>query len=329
MTTNAGRDKKVETMSQTYSPKKLVTLGSTNIDHILNMEDFPRPGETVKGQNYTVAFGGKGANQAVAAGRAGACITFLACLGDDAMGELFKTQLQNDRIDVSHIETVVDTTTGVALIFVNKDGENVIAINAGANKYLTPEYVLRHQDVIKNADALLMQLESPLESVLLAAQIAKENQTKVILNPAPGQKIGDSLLSLIDIITPNETEAEKLTDIPVHNMEDAKQASNMLHQKGIETVIITLGARGAWVSQNRNAKLIEGFKVRAIDTIAAGDTFNGTLITALLEGIELEEAVKLGHAAAALSVTRYGGQPSVPWREEINNFLREQEVLRH
>ncbi|MFB5746933.1 ribokinase [Cedecea sp. S5-13] len=306
------------------STGKLVVLGSINADHILNLEHFPTPGETVTGQGYQVAFGGKGANQAVAAGRSGADIAFIACVGDDDTGSRVCKQLASDNIDTSPISTIKDEATGVALIFVNSAGENVIGIHAGANAALTPGLVEAEQQKIAEASALLMQLESPLESVLAAAKIAHQHQTKVILNPAPACELSDELLALLDMITPNETEAEKLTGVRVESDEDAAKAAEVLHGKGIDTVIITLGSRGVWLSENGSGKRVPGFKVKAVDTIAAGDTFNGALVTALLEDKPMEDAVRFAHAAAAIAVTRKGAQPSVPWRQEIDEFLQQQ-----
>ncbi|RJT42909.1 ribokinase [Rahnella woolbedingensis] len=305
---------------------KLVVLGSINADHILNINHFPQPGETVIGKQYTVAFGGKGANQAVAAGRSGADISFIACVGDDDIGERVRKQLASDHIDTQPIEAIKDTTTGVALIFVNAEGENVIGIDAGANKAVTPEYLDRYKQQVTGACALLMQLESPLETVIAAAKIAKDHDTQVILNPAPACELPDELLARVDMITPNETEAEKLTGIKVDSNEDAARAAKALHDKGITTVIITLGSKGVWLSQNGEGKLVPGFRVKAVDTIAAGDTFNGALVTALLEGKPMDSAVRFAHAAAAIAVTRPGAQPSVPWRKEIDDFLAQQEA---
>lgn len=305
---------------------KLVVLGSINADHILNINHFPQPGETVIGKQYTVAFGGKGANQAVAAGRSGADISFIACVGDDDIGERVRKQLASDQIDTHPVEAIKEATTGVALIFVNAEGENVIGIDAGANNAVTPEYLERYKQQVIEASALLMQLESPLDTVIAAAKIAKEHDTQVILNPAPACELPDELLSRVDIITPNETEAEKLTGINVDNNEDAARAAKALHDKGIATVIITLGSKGVWLSQNGEGKLVAGFRVKAVDTIAAGDTFNGALVTALLEGKQMDSAVRFAHAAAAIAVTRPGAQPSVPWRKEIDDFLAQQEA---
>lgn len=302
----------------------LVVLGSINADHILNLNSFPTPGETVTGSHYQVAFGGKGANQAVAAGRSGANIAFIACTGDDDIGERVRKQLASDNIDIAPVSVISGEVTGVALIFVNAEGENVIAIHAGANAALSPALVEAQHDRIAQASALLMQLESPIESVLAAAKIARRHNTTVALNPAPARELPDELLSLVDIITPNETEAKKLTGIRVENDEDAAKAALALHAKGIHTVLITLGSRGVWASVNGEGHRVPGFKVDAVDTIAAGDTFNGALITALLEETPLPEAIRFAHAAAAIAVTRKGAQPSVPWREEIEAFLGQQ-----
>lgn len=302
---------------------RLTVLGSINVDHIMNIAQFPVPGETVIGKQYQTAFGGKGANQAVACGRSGADITFIACVGDDAIGAEILAQLQRDRIHTAAVSVVPEAATGVAMIFVNEDGENVIGISAGANAALTPEHFAPYKGLVEQSDALLMQLESPLETVIAAAQAAKNHQTRVILNPAPARELPDSLLKLVDVITPNETEAEKLTGISVSDETGAARAAQVLHDKGIGQVLITLGSRGVWLSVNGEGRRIPGFKVNAVDTIAAGDTFNGAYVTALLEGKPADEAVRFAHAAAAIAVTRRGAQPSVPWRREIDAFLAE------
>ncbi|WP_075183373.1 ribokinase [Pantoea sp. 1.19] len=304
---------------------KLAVLGSINADHILNLPAFPRPGETLQGDHYQVAFGGKGANQAVAAGRAGAQLSFIACVGDDAIGERIRQQLVQDKIDTAPVSVIAGEATGVALIFVNAEGENVIGIYPGANAALTPERVRAQQATIADADALLMQLETPLESVMAAAKIARAHGTQVIVNPAPACALPDSLLAMIDVITPNETEAEALTGVRVDSDEKAAEAAQILHHKGIGRVLITLGSRGVWFSEQGRGERIAGFRVKAVDTIAAGDTFNGALLVALLEQQPLPAAIRFAHAAAAIAVTRRGAQPSVPWREEIDRFLAAQE----
>ena len=304
--------------------KKLIVLGSVNVDHILNVPKFPKPGETLSGSNYKISFGGKGANQAVAAGRLGANVQFIAAVGNDELGNKIKQQLNNDNINTCSVACIEGQNTGVALILVNAQGENQIAIHAGANAQVTTEYLLKYKEDIINADAILMQLETPLATIEQAAKLAKQHQTQVILNPAPAQKLSDDLLKHIDIITPNETEAEYLTGIKVLTEKDAEKAAIFLHKKGIETVIITLGCKGAWVSSAQRGAIIAGFKVKAIDTIGAGDTFNGMLVTALLEGKTLEQAVIYAHAAGALSVTKPGAQTAVPSRNEVEEFLEQQ-----
>ncbi|MBG6249372.1 MULTISPECIES: ribokinase [Symbiopectobacterium] len=303
---------------------KLVVLGSINADHILNLAHFPQPGETVIGKQYQVAFGGKGANQAAAAGRSGADIAFIAGVGEDDIGARIREQLSRDQINVSAVETVANETTGVALIFVNGDAENMIGINAGANAAITPDVLTRHRQKIIDASALLIQLESPLETVIATAQLAHQHQTRVILNPAPACDLPDELLALVDMITPNGTEAQRLTGVTVQNEQDAAQAAQLLHNKGITTVLITLGSRGVCLSENGEGQRIPGFQVQAVDTIAAGDTFNGALVTALLENQPMQTAVKFAHAAAAIAVTRAGAQSSVSWRNEIDAFLHSQ-----
>ena len=301
--------------------KKLVVLGSVNADHVLSVPRFPKPGETLVGSGYHIAYGGKGANQAVAAGRTGANIAFIACVGGDDIGTRMKEQFARDGMDTQAVMAIDGTTTGVAMIWVSADGENCIGISAGANAELTPARLQPHLPLINEADVLLMQLESPLNTVEAAAQAARAAGTKVILNPAPAQPLPESLLRLIDVITPNETEAQALTGVVVNTEADAQKAANILHDYGIATVLITLGAKGVWLSEQGKGELIPGFRVQAMDTTAAGDTFNGALVTAQLEGKPLRDAIRFAHAAAAISVTRSGAQPSIPLRAEVDEFL--------
>ncbi|MPW42971.1 ribokinase [Acinetobacter guerrae] len=299
----------------------LVILGSANVDHILNVNDFPLSGQTITAKNYKVAFGGKGANQAVAAGRSGANVSFIACVGDDDAGKNIKAQLQKDHVDVQAIQNTTGQLTGVALIFVNQHADNFIGIHAGANAALNAEYVKQYTDLIQHARILLLQLETPMASVICAATIAKHSGVKVILNPAPAQTLSPDLLKMIDILTPNETEAEILTGVKINNLKDANKAAQVLHDYGIETIVITLGAQGVWLSDKGYGQLIPALKVNAIDSIAAGDTFNGAFATALLEGKSNKEAAEFANAAAAIAVTRHGAQPSIPYRSEIDAFL--------
>ncbi|QIM69677.1 ribokinase [Basfia succiniciproducens] len=304
--------------------KKLTVLGSINADHVISVPHFVKPGETLTGSNYHIAYGGKGANQAVAAARLGADVDFIACIGDDDIGKAMKAAFERDGIHTHTISTIPHQTTGIAMIQVAESGENSIVISAGANAHLTEELLAQHQESIAHADCLLMQLETPISAVEKAAVFAKQNGTKVVLNPAPAQPLSDHLLAHIDMITPNETEAEILTGVQVTDEQSAAEAAQVFHHKGIETVLITLGSKGVFFSSRGVQRIIPGFRVKAVDTTAAGDTFNGALITALLEDKSMEEAIRFAHGAAAISVTRKGAQPSIPSREETLAFLNEQ-----
>ena len=301
--------------------KTLTILGSINADHVISVPYFAKPGETLTGQNYQISYGGKGANQAVAAARLGAKVAFISCIGSDSIGETMKNVFVKEGIDTTYINTVPQEMTGMAFIQVAKSSENCIVLASGANAHLGEMVVRQSEAQIAQSDYLLMQLETPLYGVELAAQIAKKNGVKVVLNPAPAQILSDELLSLIDIITPNETEAEILTGIRVSDEQSAVEAAQVFHKKGIDCVMITLGEDGVFVSQHGETRIINGFRVKAVDTTAAGDTFNGGFVTALLEGQSFENAVRFGQAAAAISVTRKGAQPSIPTRQETLEFL--------
>lgn len=300
---------------------KLVVLGSVNADHVLQVPTFPRPGETLHGRNYQVIPGGKGANQAVAAARLKADIGFIACVGDDAFGIESCERFKLDGMDIRGVKVQADCPTGIAMIQVSDRGENSICLSAEANDRLTAEAIEDDLPSIRAASYLLMQLETPIDGIIKAAQVAKQAKTNVVLNPAPARELPSSLLSCVDVITPNETEAQVLTGITVTDDASAQQAATVLHQQGIEIVIITLGAKGVWLSENGRGQLIPGFRVSATDTTAAGDTFNGAFVTGLLENMSLESAIKFAHAAAAISVTRFGAQTSIPTRQEVDEFL--------
>lgn len=303
--------------------KKLCVLGSINVDHVIRVPYFPKAGETLTGYGYQIAYGGKVANQAVAAARVGANVSFIGAIGCDQIGQTMKQAFEQDGIDTSAISIIPHQSTGLAMIQVADSGENSIVISSGANADLSEALVEQHKSHIEQADILLMQLESPLQAVTLATKFAKTAGVKVVLNPAPAQPLPDSLLSQIDIITPNETEAEILTGIKVSNEQTAAVAANHFHQLGIETVLITLGSKGVYYSEKGKGEIIPGFRVEAEDTTAAGDTFNGAFVTALLEGKLPKEAIRFAHAAAAISVTRMGAQTAIPRREDVDQFLQD------
>ena len=301
---------------------KIVVVGSSNTDMIIQLDRIPRPGETLLGGEFTSAAGGKGANQAVGAARAGGDVTFIARVGKDIFGDQAVAGFRKDGINVNHVFRDAAAPSGVALIFVAKDGENSIAVAGGANGKLSPADVKRAAKVIRSAAMLVAQLETPLATVPAAADIAAKAGVRFILNPAPARPLPDALLKRVSILTPNETEAELLTGIKVTNEATAAKAAAKLRSRGVQTVILTLGSRGAFIADDKGKQLVPGFKVKAVDTTAAGDIFNGALAVALAEGKALPDAVRFANAAAAISVTCLGAQPSAPSRTEIESFLK-------
>jgi ribokinase len=304
------------------NPPSILVLGSSNTDMIITLERLPRPGETILGGQFVTAAGGKGANQAVGAARAGGRVTLIARVGRDVFGQQAIRGFRKDHINVRYVFRDPAAPSGVALIFVAKDGENCIAVASGANGRLAPADVRKARPAFTGAALLLMQLETPLETVQTAAALAASRNLPVILNPAPARPLPDNLLRNVWILTPNETEAELLTGVKVDSTAAAGRAADKLLARGVRSVILTLGARGAFVAQAATRKWIRGFKVKAVDTTAAGDIFNGALAVGLAEGKPVVDAVRFANAAAALSVTRLGAQPSAPTRREIERFLR-------
>jgi ribokinase len=309
--------------------KSIVVVGSSNTDMIIRVPRIPRPGETLLGGEFFSAAGGKGANQAVGAARAGGRVKFIARMGRDMFGDQALAGLRRDGIDVSGVSRDKTAASGAALIFVARDGENSIAVAGGANAKLSPAHVRQAKKIIRSAAWLVASLETPLPTIQAAADLAVKFGAQVILNPAPARALPSRLLRLVSILTPNETEAEFLTGIRVLDDTTAARACATLHSRGVCTVIITLGARGAFVSSAARphsdlarGALVRGFKVKAVDTTAAGDVFNGALAVALSEGSELLEAVRFANAAAALSVMKLGAQPSAPARVSIRRLLK-------
>jgi ribokinase len=289
---------------------------------ILQMDHIPKPGETIIGGDFSMAAGGKGANQAVAAARAGGNVTFIARVGEDMFGEQAVKGFIDDGINVDHLIRDPQAPSGVALIFVAQDGENSIGVASGANGRLSPQDIEAAREVIASADILVMQLETPLDTVRAAAEMASANKVTVILDPAPAQPLSDDILKHVSIMKPNESEAEILTGQKVQNQEDAKKAAQTLMAHGVKTVLLTMGADGTMIATAEATQLIRSHKVKAVDSTAAGDVFTGSLSVALAEGRELTEAVKFANAAAALSVTKLGAQPSAPTKKEIEEFIK-------
>jgi ribokinase len=302
--------------------RRIVVVGSANTDMIIKLERIPRPGETMLGGEFIVAAGGKGANQAVSAARAGGDVAFIARVGRDMFGEQAVAGYIRERVNVEHIYRDAKAPSGVALIFVDRTGENSIAVASGANARLSPANVKKAREAFTGASILLLQLETPLETAQTAALLAAESGARVILNPAPARELPDKFLRQISILTPNETEASLLTGIKVTGDATASKAASILRARGVRTVIVTLGPRGALIADDEGTQVVPGLQVKAVDTTGAGDVFNGVIAVAMAEGQPLKQAVRFANAAAAISVTRMGAQSAAPARREIERFLK-------
>ncbi len=302
---------------------KVVVIGSSNTDMILRVDRIPAPGETVLGESFATAAGGKGANQAVAAARAGGRVTFVGRVGDDDFGRQTIENLRRERIDVRHVSVDTTVPSGVALIFVDKKGENSIGVACGANARLGHDQIGDAREAIKSAGVVLTQLETSIEAVEATIEIARAHDVPLILNPAPAVKLSESIIRRVNVLIPNESEAAMLTGIAVSSAESAECAAKALHDMGAPTVLITLGERGIYCSDLASGfrELIQGFRVKAVDSTAAGDVFSGSFAVAYAKGVELPAAVTFANAAAAISVTRAGAQPSIAKLEEIEIFL--------
>lgn len=298
--------------------QKIVVLGSCNTDMVVKSERLPVPGETILGGVFMMNPGGKGANQAVAASRLGGDVTFITKIGNDLFGSKSVDLYKQENINTDYILSDSLKPSGVALISVDSRGENCIVVASGANMTLSPADVEGVKDIIIGADILLMQLEIPLETVEYAAKLANENGVKVILNPAPAQTLSDELLSNLHIIIPNETEAEMLSGTKVADWDSAQEAASLIASKGVDIVIVTLGSRGALLKEKDRYVRIPAFKVDAVDTTAAGDTFCGALSVALSEGKNLEDSILFANKCSSITVTNMGAQNSIPYRRDIN-----------
>jgi ribokinase len=279
---------------------------------------LPRPGETVLGGVFLMNAGGKGANQAVAAARLGAQVTFVCKTGNDIFGQQSKQLFADEGIDVTYVFSDAEHPSGVALITVDAQAENCIVVASGANAYLLPDDLIRAADAVEQSDIVLIQLEIPMETIEYVANIARDKGKTVILNPAPAQPLSKSLLQCVSILTPNETEASMISGVAVTDAASACEAARAICAMGVQTVIITMGAKGALIYANDFQAEIPAEKVEATDTTAAGDVFNGALAVALAEGKKIDDAVRFACKAASISVTRIGAQASAPYREEID-----------
>ena len=300
---------------------KIVVIGSSNTDMVVRSQKLPAPGETLMGNEFAIIRGGKGANQAVAAVRAGGTVSFSAKVGDDDFGRNAVAGYTAETINTEHIFVDPDKPSGIAVIMVEEDtGQNSIVVVSGANGTLSVEDIQKSEKVISTADVVLIQLEIPLEVVGYSLKLAKQNGVKTILNPAPAQSLSDELLSLVDIITPNESETHILTGLDPDSEKGVKTAAAKLLEKVNDTVVVTLGSKGVYfISKSGEDGFVPTINVEAVDTTAAGDVFNGFFATALAGRKSYREAIELANKAASISVTRKGAQPSIPKIDELNS----------
>lgn len=299
--------------------KKIVVVGSSNTDMVVRCQRMPRPGETVLGGEFMMNPGGKGANQAVAVARLGGDVAFVGKVGDDVFGRQTREQLTGEGIDIAYLGTAEHCASGVALINVDAEGENSISVASGANAMLLPSDIDRAESLIADAEILLMQLEVPIATVTHAARLAKKYGVRVVLNPAPAPTtpLPAELLENVDILIPNRTELELISGMPCSASVTA--AVERMGSLGVPLLVITLGSAGAMICRDGEATLVPSFKVMAVDTTAAGDTFCGGLCVALSEGKSVDEAVLFGNLAASLTVTRAGAQQAIPRRAEVES----------
>lgn len=296
----------------------IVVVGSTNMDMVVNTSRIPAPGETILADKFFMNPGGKGANQAVAVARLGGAVTFVTKVGNDVFGHQSSLLFDEEGINTQYVFSDSENPSGVALITVDKKGENSIVVAPGANSHLKKEdFVSSVLEEISNANILLLQLEIPMDTVMFIAEYAYRKGVKVILNPAPMTSIPANLPKFLYLTTPNETEAEQLSGVKINSMEDVKTAASTIYGLGVENVIITLGSKGALVYDGDEYHTVKSPQVDAVDTTAAGDVFNGALAVALSEGKGIQEAVGFACLAAAMSVTRIGAQSSIPYRTEV------------
>jgi len=310
----------------------VLIIGSSNMDLNIYSERLPKPGETVTGGIFKQFLGGKGANQAVASIRSGAKTVFIAKIGEDAFGDQMIQSLTQEGIDITYIIRDPQEASGIAFILIDKNGENMISVAPGANFKLTPEEVEANADLIRNASSIIVQMEIPIETISKIFSIASEGKPIKILNPAPFKAIPRDLLKNIDIIIPNEGELYRLHLLLSNNElkaiegnEKIIEASKDIAICGVKTIITTLGSKGclAYDSERDKATVIPAFKVKAIDTVGAGDCFNGVLASKLCQGESMDTAIKYASAAASIAVTRKGAQESMPYLEEIENRFQE------
>lgn len=299
---------------------KVTVIGSINYDTNLRVKQMVKPGETIHAKKHYSAAGGKGANQAVAAARSGCEVSFIGAVGDDTPGKEMLERLRQEGIDTSGVKIIKNESTGQAFISVDDDGQNAITIYSGANYGFNASDMAQKRDLFNQCDYVIAQFETPVEATIKGFEIAHAEGVKTILNPAPAMtEIPSALLKQTDLIAPNETEAATITNIQVVDEASAKKAATKLHALGVEAVIITIGSKGAFYDYNGQSELVPAFKVKAVDTTAAGDTFIGAMVSVLKPDFSnLKEAIVFANKASSLTVQTYGAQPSIPYKKAID-----------
>ncbi|GMQ60225.1 ribokinase [Vallitalea sediminicola] len=295
---------------------KIVVVGSTNMDYVLKTNELPKLGETLSAVSFNTVFGGKGANQAVAAARLGADVTMISAVGDDNIGEQLKNNLAKENINVDGVN-VVDGPSGVAMITVADNGDNTIVVYPGANGKIDEKWLEANEALIMSADCILVQLEIPINVVMKAVKIASDNNVKVIFNPAPAKEFPNDIFKYVDIITPNETELKKIS-----GKEDIKEGAMELIERGANSVVVTLGEQGSMYIDKDNTISAGSFTVKSIDSTAAGDAFNAALAIKLIESDDIENGLKYSNAVGALVTTKLGAQTSLPFKNEVETFMK-------
>jgi ribokinase len=303
--------------------KKVLVIGSANVDFILRIPRFHRAGETITGENLTTAFGGKGANQAIAAKRLGSEVTFLSTMGEDAHGKAYRKYLVRSGFKGEFLLTDPKSPTGIALIEIIPEGENRIIVSPGANQTLSSRHLKKAAKAWEGARVFVAQLEIPLETVQAGLELAQRKEVLTILNPAPARALSSRILSQVDFLVPNETEAQEITGKKIKSEEDLAKAAAKLLGRGVKNVVITLGEKGVFFKNRYEEIRVDAFRVKAVDTTAAGDAFVGALAWGLAEGRDIEDVLLHATAAGALTTTRLGAQPSLPTIAEVKKFLTE------